>query len=117
MYVFVECSNTLKDEREFENIELIFSDLKNSLIIRNKKMNEKMYRYLLEFYLEDFSEEIIKTEEKKDEIEIFFRENWIFQIAKQKLIYKIDDRYDDSYFLLKELDKWEIRCESSNNKS
>jgi hypothetical protein len=31
-----------------------------------------MYNYLLEFYLEDFSEEIIKTEEREDEVEIFF---------------------------------------------
>jgi hypothetical protein len=36
MYVFVECSNTLKNKREFENIELIFSDLNNSLTIKNK---------------------------------------------------------------------------------
>ena len=74
-----------------------------------------MYNYLLEFYLEDFSEEIIKTEEREDEVEIFFffSKNWIFQIAKQKLIYKIDDRYDDSYFLLKELNKWEVDCDKS----
>ena len=97
----------IKNEREFENIPLIFSDLNNSLTIKNKKINEEMYNYLLEFYLEDFSEEIIKTEEREDEVEIFFFSARIefFQIAKQKLIYKIDDRYDDSYFLLKELNK------------
>jgi hypothetical protein len=34
-----------------------------------------MYNYLLGFYLEDFSEEIIRTEEIKDGIEIFFGKN------------------------------------------
>jgi hypothetical protein len=71
----------------------------------------------LGFYLEDFSEEIIRTEEIKDGIEIFFGKNWIFQVAKQKLVYKLDDRYDDSYFLLKELNKWEVPCDNSDNKS
>lgn len=113
MYVFVECSNTLKNEREFEDIALIFSDLNISLTIKNKWRNQEMYNYLSEFYLEDFSEEIIKTEQREDEIEIFFSKNWIFQIAKQKLIYKIDDRYDDSYFLLKELNKWEVGYDKS----
>ena len=78
MYVFVECSNTLKNEREFENIALIFSDLNISLTIKNKWRNQEMYNYLLEFYLEDFSEEIIKTEQREDEIEIFFQQKLNF---------------------------------------
>ncbi len=108
MYVIAECSNKLKNKRNFEGVQLEFSELEKSLTITNIKNNINIYNYLLDFYLEEFSNDIKEIEKSINKCKIYFISEIKFKIAKQKLIYKIDDKHDDNYYLIEELKKWEI---------
>lgn len=108
MYEFVECSKELKSKRVFENIELNFSEKEKSLTIKNKKINTKVYKYLSDYYLNCYSECILSTENIEDGLKIFFHYELDLLIAKQDLIFKIDEEHDDNYYLIEELKKWEI---------
>jgi len=108
----VECSKELKNKRYLDGVELNFIKEKKSIIIKNID-NLVLFNTISEHYEDEFKDYITKVVKEKELVIIFLDEEFILDIAKQILFYKIDNEHDDSYFLLKELNKWEVTYDKS----
>lgn len=105
--MMVECSKELKNKRDFDGIELEFLIKDKCLLLKNIS-NEKLFDMMKEYYKYDYEDKLEQIIEKENEIIIFFKDEYTVDLAKQEILYKTDDKHDDSYYLIKELKKWEL---------
>jgi len=105
LYAVVECSKELKNKRYLDGVELNFIKEKKSIIIKNID-NLVLFNTISEHYEDEFKDYITKIVKEKELVIIFLDEEFVLDIAKQILFYKIDNKHDDSYYLELELKKW-----------